>query len=80
MQNPKLHHRPGSRQATNSEPATEFDRRTERLHLPRQLQLAEARGRRHVALSLSMTRAVIRDQIAAAETEARRRLKLGAAA
>jgi hypothetical protein len=51
-----------------------------RLHLPRQLQLAEARGRRHVALSLSMTRAVIRDQIAAAETEARRRLKPGAAA
>ena len=80
MRKSKLHHRPGDRQATHTEPAPDFDRRMARIHLPRQLQLAEARGHRCVVLSLPMLRAAIRDQHIAAATEARRRSQPDAAA
>ena len=60
MRNPKLHGRPCDRQATQVEPGANFDRRMARLHLPRQLHLATARGQRDIRLSVAMLHAAVR--------------------
>jgi len=78
MLNPNLrdrravYKREGPRATTVPLSVDEWARRIARVHLARQLRLADARGQRHIRLSVPMLRAVARDQHATAARQRNR--------
>ena len=70
---PKLSRSLAWRQAADEPAAPSHERRMARAHLPRQLEMAAARGQPHVRLSVAMLREAVADQRAAAIAERQRR-------